>query len=211
MLWIALAAQLSAPMPTNLPNWFVFDDFPAYLVNRDPGVWAVGIRVAVGPDGAVQACQVESSSGDRGLDELSCKKVTHEANFRPAMSPAGAAVPGVYRTYIAWDVTKAPAATSRVTNADLNLSVASLPPGISAPAAVRVMFAVDGQGRMTSCEAEPTQAFEQIEKDPALVPIACDQLMKSYKPVPAKNSAGENVPSVQDAIVRFSVQNQAAR
>jgi TonB family protein len=211
MLWIALAAQLSAPVPTNLPGWFAFDDFPAYLVNRDPGVWAVGIRVIVGPDGAVQGCQVESSSGDSGLDQLSCRKVVQGASFRPAMSPAGTAAPGVYRTYIAWDVTKAPSATSRVSNADLNLSVASLPPGIHSPAAVRVMFAVDAQGRMTSCESEPTQGFEQVEKDPALVAVACDQLMKSYKPVPAKTSAGEPVPSVQDAIVRFSVQSQASR
>jgi TonB family protein len=211
MLWIALAAQLSAPVPTNLPNWFVFDDFPAYLVNRDPGVWAVGIRVTVGPDGTIQGCEVESGSGDNGLDELSCKKVTRRANFRPAMSAAGRTAPGVYRTYIAWDVTKAPAATSRVSNADLNLSVASLPQGIHSPAAVRIMFAVDGEGRMTSCQSEPTQGFEQVEKEPALVAVACDQLMKSYRPVPARNSAGEPVPSVQDAIVRFSLQSQAAR
>jgi TonB family protein len=211
MLWIALAAQLSAPVPTNLPNWFVFDDFPAYLVNRQPGVWAVGIRVTVGPDGAIRSCEVESSSGDRGLDELSCKKVREGANFRPATSEGGAAVPGLYRTYIAWDVTKVPAATSRVSNADLNLSVASLPPGIQSPAAVRVMFAVDPHGRMTSCKSEPTVSFEQVANDPALVAVACDQLMKSYKPVPAKNSAGQPVPSVQDAIVRFSVQSQASR
>jgi hypothetical protein len=211
MLWIALAAQLSAPVPTNLPNWFVFDDFPAYLVNRDPGVWAVGIRVTVGPGGAIRSCEVESSSGERGLDELSCKKVRDSASFRPAMSAAGASVPGVYRTYIAWDVTKAPAATSRVTNADLNLSVANLPAGIQSPAAVRVMFAVDREGRMSSCKSEPTESFEQVASDPALVAVACDQLMKSYRPVPARNSAGEAVASVQDAIVRFSLQSQAAR
>ena len=178
MLWIALAAQLSAPMPTNLPKWFVFDDFPAYLIDRQPGVWAVGIRVTVGPDGSIQGCQVDSSSGDARLHQLSCCKVTETANFRPAMSPGGAPVPGIYRTYVAWDVTKVPAATSRVSNADLNLSVASLPAGIRSPAAVRVMFAVDSQGRMSSCESEPTQPFEQVEKDPALVAAACDQLIE---------------------------------
>jgi hypothetical protein len=54
MLWIALAAQLSAPVPTNLTEWFVYDDFPAYLINREPGVLSVGVLVTVGPDGAVQ-------------------------------------------------------------------------------------------------------------------------------------------------------------
>jgi TonB family protein len=211
MLWIALAAQLSAPVPTNLTEWFVYDDFPAYLINRDPGVWAVGVRVTVGPDGAVQRCEVESSSGETRLDELTCRKIRESATFRPAISQGGSAAPGVYRTYVAWDVTKAPAATSRVTNADLNLSVASLPSGIASPAAVRVMFAVGQQGRMTSCASEPTQPFEQIANDAALVAVACDQLMASYKPIPAKDSTGNPIPSIQDAIVRFSLASQAAR
>jgi len=211
MLWIALAAQLSAPVPTNLADWFVYDDFPAYLIDREPGVWAVGVRVTVGSDGRIQRCEVESSSGEARLDELTCRKVRESATFRPAMSAGGSAAPGVYRTYIAWDVTQAPTPTSRVSNADLNLSVASLPSGIASPAAVRVMFAVDQQGRMTSCAAEPTQPFEQVAKDPALVAVACDQLMASYKPVPAKDSTGNPIPSVQDAIVRFLLASQAAR
>jgi protein TonB len=198
MLWIALAASLSAPVPANLGDWFGNDDFPAYLVEQQPGVWLVGIGVTVGPDGAVTNCSVESSSGVPGLDELTCKTVRARAKFRPSVSESGSPTVGVYRTYVGWDVTKMPATTSHVSNAVLNLSVQSLPNGINSPAAVRVMFAVDQQGRIGSCAAEPTQPFERIDNNPALVSVACEQLAKSYKPKPAS-------PSVQDAIVRFSI------
>ena len=90
-----------------------------------------------------------------------------------------------------------PATTSHLSNAVLNLSVQALPTGIQSPAAIRVMFAVDEHGRIGSCAPEPTQPFERIDNNPALVSVACEQLAKSYKPKPAS-------PSVQDAIGRFS-------
>jgi hypothetical protein len=197
MLWMALAAQLSAPVPTNLGNWFSNDDFPGYLVEEQPGVWLVGVRVRVGPDGAVQGCDVESTSGVERLDALTCKTVRQRAKFRPAVSANGSPAAGVYRTYVGWDVTRAPATTSHVSNAMLNLTVQNLPSGVPSPAAVRVMFAVDQQGDISSCSSEPTQAFELVNNVPALVSVACEQLAKTYKPTPAG-------PSVQDAIVRFS-------
>ena len=199
MLWIALAASLSAPVPTNLGNWFSNDDFPAYLVEEQPGVWLVGIGVTVGADGAVTNCSVESSSGVAKLDDLTCKTIRQRAKFRPAVSATGAPAVGVYRTYVGWDVTRMPATTSHVSNAVLNLSVQALPTGIQSPAAIRVMFAVDEHGRIGSCTPEPTQPFERIDNNPALVSVACEQLAKSYKPKPAS-------PSVQDAIVRFSTE-----
>jgi len=201
MLWIALAASLSAPLPTNLGNWFANDDFPGYLVEQQPGVWLVGIGVTVAPDGAVTNCSVESSSGVARLDQFTCKTVKERARFRPAVSESGSPAVGVYRTYVGWDVTRAPATTSHVSNAVLNLSVQALPSRIQSPAAVRVMFAVDQQGRIGSCAAEPTQPFERIDNHPALVSAACGQLAKSYKPSPAS-------PSVQDAIVRFSTEQR---
>jgi hypothetical protein len=199
MLWIALAASLSAPVPTNLGNWFSNDDFPGYLVEQQPGIWLVGVAAMVGPDGAVANCSVESSSGVARLDQFTCKTVKERARFRPAVSVSGSPAVGVYRTYVGWDVTRAPATTSHVSNAVLNLSVQSLPNGIKSPAAVRVMFAVDQKGRISSCAAEPTQPFELVDNNPALVSVACEQLTRTYQPKPAS-------PSVQDAVVRFSTE-----
>jgi hypothetical protein len=66
------------------------------------------------------------------------------------------------------------------------------------------MFAVDQSGDIGSCLAEPTKSFEHVDNSPALVPIACDRIAKSYKPVPAKDAGGNAIPSVQDALLRFT-------
>jgi hypothetical protein len=67
------------------------------------------------------------------------------------------------------------------------------------------MFAVDAGGLTSSCTAEPTEA-KYINNDSALVSIACEQMTKSYSPTPATDSAGKPISSVQDALVRFSLQ-----
>src|SRR4051794_31121470 len=100
MWWMALAAQLSAPVPTNLGNWLSNDDFPGFLVDQQPGVWLVGVGIEVGADGAVKGCKVESSSGVARLDQLTCKALQQRAKFQPAVSPAGSPATGVYRTYV---------------------------------------------------------------------------------------------------------------
>ena len=211
MLWIALAAQISAPLPTNMIKWFSYDDMPGYLIERAPGLWLVGIRVTIGPDGAVQSCGVESSSGTERLDEFTCKRIKQRAKFAPARAADGSAALGVYRTSVKWAVADSPFDSSNASIPDVDVSVARLPAGLKSPALVRVMFAVDTHGNISSCAAEPVQPFERISNSPDLVPVACVQLVKIFKPVPAKDSAGNAVPSVQDAIVRFSLQNQAAR
>jgi hypothetical protein len=208
MLWIALAAQLSAPVPTNLPNWFSYDDLPPYLIEREPGHWLVGVRVTVGPDGAVQDCHVESTSGTERLDEFTCKRIEQRAGFQPGRSSDGAAVLGVYRAAIPWAVVDSPFDSTLVSIPDVDVSVASLPAGLKSPALVRVMFAVDPDGRMHGCTAEPG---EHVSNHPDLVPVACDQLTQIYKPVPATDASGKAVPSVQNATVRFSVQSHASR
>ena len=208
MLWIALAAQLSAPVPTNLPNWFSYDDLPPYLIEREPGHWLVGVRVTVGPDGAVRECRVESTSGTQRLDEFTCRRIEQRANFEPGRSSDGSAVLGIYRAAIPWVVANSPFDSPVVSIPDVDVSVASLPAGLKSPALVRVMFAVDPEGRVQGCTAEPG---EHVSNNPELVPVACDEIAKIYKPVPARDASGEPVASVQNATVRFSVQSQASR
>jgi len=211
MLWIAIAAQVSAPMPTNLPRWFGYDDLPAYMIEREPGHWLVGVRITVGPDGTVHGCDVESGSGTERLDGFTCRRIRQRAEFVPAREADGSLALGVYRTSISWAVADSPFDSRNVSIPDVDVSVANLPAGLRSPALVRVMFAVDAQGKISSCAAEPAKSFELVSNSPELVPVACSQLEKIYKPVPARDSAGAAIPSVQDAIVRFSVASQAAR
>jgi hypothetical protein len=205
MLWLALAAQLTAPIPENLGTWFRFDDVPQYLLGRDSGFWQVGIRVNVAPDGRILSCDTEASSGIRPLDKLTCNIVLRRARFHPARWSDGSAAVGVYRTSIQWAVGNSPWDTSKAINADLDLFVSGLPRGITSPTLVRIMFAVDAGGLTSSCTAEPTEA-KYINNDSALVSIACGQMTKSYKASPATDSAGKPISSVQDALVRFSLQ-----
>jgi TonB family protein len=212
MLWIALAAsaQLSAPVPKNLGKWFYADDTPSYLVAKGDGLWFVSVRIGVGPDGALKGCQVEGSSGIAQLDAFTCRKILRRAKFVPATSADGSPAFGVYRTSIRWAVASAPWDISRVRHPDVEVQVQNLPPDVKSPTLVRVMFAVDQSGNIGSCLVEPTKSFEHVDNNPALVPIACDQLAKFYKPVPAKDAGGNAIPSVQDALVRFTTARSEA-
>jgi hypothetical protein len=184
---------------------------PVWLLQKD-GTWNVGVRLALAPDGTLRVCYAEKSSGIADLDRLTCNLIEKRARFQAAHWIDGSTVTGVYSTTVTWSVStpfEGPPqfAPQRGGNADLDISVNQLPPGLKSPALARVMFAVDPTGNMSSCTAESGDNFVHAENDPALVPIACDQVLKSYKPIPVKNSAGAAVPSVQDALVRFSAQH----
>jgi hypothetical protein len=70
------------------------------------------------------------------------------------------------------------------------------------------MFAVEADGSTSSCTAEASDAFERAENNPALVPIACEQLMKSYRAIPVTDLSGKPIRSVQDALIRFSTRSR---
>jgi hypothetical protein len=206
MLWIALAAaaQLSAPVPKDLTKWFYADDVPDYLVAKGNGLWFVKVGIGISPDGALTGCQIEGSSGIPKLDAFTCRTILKRAKFVPASSVNGSPTFGVYRTSIKWSVADAPWDDSNFSDPDVEVQVQNLPPAVKSPTLVRVMFAVDQAENIGSCLADPSEDLEHIDNNPALVPIACDQVVKHYKPVPAKDAAGNVVPSVQDALVRFT-------
>jgi hypothetical protein len=206
MLWIAFAASasLSAPVPKNLGKWFYADDVPPYLIAKGDGLWLVGVRIGVRPDGAIDGCQVEASSGIAQLDAFTCRKILRRAKFVPATAADGKPAFGVFRRSIMWAVSSAPRDTSDARRPDLQVQVQKLPSDVKSPTFVSVMFAVDQSGNIGSCRAEPTKAFEHVDNVPALVPIACNRIAKAYKPVPAKDAGGNAISSVQDALVRFT-------
>ncbi|HEX3422659.1 MAG TPA: energy transducer TonB [Sphingomicrobium sp.] len=205
MFWIALAAVVSAPLPTNLHDWFGQRDTPAYVTQRGRGPWTVGVRVTVRPDGSIQGCQIESASGIPDLDGLTCRLILDRAKFKPAKWIDGSSVLGIYRTFVEWGVSDPFGNRLELSSADLDVLVQGLPSNIHSPALVRTMFAVDALGQISSCTAEPGPALVQIDQDPALVSVACDQLVRSYRAKPARDSSGSSIPSVQDAQVRFSI------
>lgn len=60
-----------------------------------PGVSIVSILYVVEADGRVTNCRVARSSGNRELDQLTCRLVERRYRFRPALNPAGRPVRAV--------------------------------------------------------------------------------------------------------------------
>jgi hypothetical protein len=207
MFWIAFAAaQISAPVPLNKKSLFSADDFPRSVASRfGTGFWQVGVQLTVRPDGSLQSCDIDRTSGVAELDRRSCDIIHQRAKFAPA-SLNGKQVYGIYRTTIGWALADAPVQVPRVDNPELDLSVQSLPPPLQPPVVVRVMFAVDAAGQLSSCTAEPGLSLEHANNVPALVSIACEQLVATFKPAPPRDAQGTPVASVQDAVIRFSTQ-----
>jgi TonB family protein len=147
-------------------------------------------RVTVTPEGRVQDCTIETTSGVPELDKLTCERVMQRARFRPAKWPDGTPAYDVYRRSVLW----ADLAAFKYSNpVDVEIKVSRMPKGVRAP----VNLAVDANGRRSSCEAPDRAAH------PTLVSLACQQILANYPAIPARNEAGVKVPSIQNATVSF--------
>ncbi len=203
MFWIALAAQIAAPVPGDGTLWFRPDDTPVDLLIKGTGLWQTSVRLTVTPEGTLQSCDIEKSSGIRDLDNWTCKLLLRRAKFQAARID-GAPTFGVFRTSIIWAVADAPWDTSKMAIPDIEVSVRQLPAGLASPTYVRVMFVVDEAGAKSSCTAEDLKTPDRKTNHPALVPVACEQVLKLLNAAPVTDRTGKRVVSVQNARVRFS-------
>jgi hypothetical protein len=205
MFWIALAAQISMPVMDQASIWTLLsvDDVPLDIV-PDGESRRVNVRVAVKPDGNIQNCRTEFSSGIPKLDAYTCAIILRRARFHPAIGLDGLPAYGVIRTAVTWAVND----TSRDWPADLELTVMKLPEGIKNSAFVNLMFAVDEAGRSSSCAVEEPRPPVHRKLTNELIQVACGQLLKNYVAIPATDIAGKAVRSVQDATVRFSTERR---
>jgi hypothetical protein len=196
MIWIALAAQLTAPVPINFSEAFR-DEMPISVFNA--GVTRVVlIRTIVRPDGSVQGCEVERGSGNADLDAVTCAIIRKKGRFRAARAADGSAAFGVYRDSFKW----VPHADDpNLFHPDVEVTLDQFPKGLHAPMTLRVAFAVDELGHPSSCVNFPKPgASARLGQ---FAGIACDHLLNGYKPVPARGDSGRPVPSIQDATVEF--------
>jgi TonB family protein len=203
MFWIALAAQISAAtlVGGRVPDVravFSADDMPA-RVQREGVSRTVYTRTVVRPDGTTQGCGIEESSGDTGLDGYTCALIVRRAKFAAAKWSDGSAVYGVIRVPVTWAIGSPPSPKS--VDGDLNLTVRRLPKGVKAPHFERLIFGVDEEGRILSCEGQWLPGMDKT--DPDLASTACDQLKRSYKPIPTKDDVGHTTRSIQNGIVRY--------
>jgi hypothetical protein len=204
MLALLFAAQVVAPDPSNVGKWFSYNDVPLYLVKQNSGVWQVPVRIDVASDGKIVSCEAEVRGRVPALDAHTCNIIRRRAKFRPAQID-GVPTHGVYRTAISYFVSESAAEPRSPSNADVQVVVNRLPSHLKSPASVKVAFAVDESGGKSSCTADNTANLRIIRNDPALVPLACEQVVERYRATPS-NVAGKPVISVQNALVEFFVQ-----
>jgi len=173
VIWIALAAQLSAPAPINFVEAFR-DEMPISVYNAGL-TRIVFTRTSVRPDGSIQSCDVERGSGNPELDAVTCVIIRKKVRFHAARAADGSAAFGVYRDSFRW----VPHMDDpNLFRADADVTLEQFPKGIHAPVAVRVAFAVDEQGRPSSCVNEPRPGMK--DRVAQLAGIACEQLLKVY-------------------------------
>ena len=195
MILLALAAQLAAPTPLKPDSWFTELDIPTGALELKGSI-VVDYGIMVAPDGTAQNCFVERGTGNLEMDRRVCGRVLSHARFLPARSAAGQPAYGVYRGRAQWfnGDGEEPRATPQ---GPFDLTVESLPAKVSAPAEVRVTMAVDAKGIPTSCKPHDEKSND------ALATAACGQMLRTYTAVPARDTAGAPVASVQSAVVRF--------
>jgi hypothetical protein len=200
MFWVALAAQLAAPVPVDIRHWWEGQILrPAYAAGINHVMLT---RTTVRPDSSVRSCDVEHGSGSRELDSFTCSVILKHGKFRAARAIDGSTAYGVFRLAFTW----ANDVDYDDPRGDLEVTVNQLPPKLHSPVTVLVAFAVDEHGQASSCTGEVRPGIRKRALQ--LAGFACDELLKNYKPVPVKDDSGRFVPSIQDASVQFVTPKQ---
>jgi hypothetical protein len=193
MIWLALAAQVSTL--TAMQTLLTPDDVPVAILKQNV-LQVVEIALTITPEGDVQSCQIEVSSGDPRLDSYTCAVVSRRVKRRMFSDYGGGTGYRLYRMPITWWVGDG-LPPKHSSPADLYISVSSLPSPLRGPVQLHLYFAVDAGGRIGGC------ASEDQKPDATLTVIACEQLAKAFKAAPLKLRDGTAVQSVQNATVQF--------
>lgn len=207
---LALAAQFSLPVALGVPipdvrAVFSADDMPSYI--EEAGVTRfVFSRTTVSSDGKPQDCAAERSSGDPKLDALTCAIILRRAKFQAAKWVDGSPAYAVLHVPVTWAINFQPSKAEEelAYPPDVSLTVNHLPEGLGQLERVTLMIAVDETGRIVDCaQALPYPSRGREKALPQLVPIACQQLTRQLKVLPAKDASGKAVRSIQTASVSF--------
>lgn len=212
MLWLALVASFSLPVPVGarLPDVraiFTVDDFPEYL-QRAGQSRTVHTRTTVRPDGTIQGCVTESSSGDAKLDAYTCGLIVKRAKFQPATWTDGSPVFGVIRLPVSWWIADAPLSNEAMLESvspDLDISVNQLPKPAHRIVGIELEVAADENGHPVSCAEYSPVKNDRKHHFPELIPLACQKVTSSLLLSPPVDQSGKAARSVQIVSVHFKL------
>lgn len=84
-------------------RWITPEDYPASLI-RENVQGVVLISATIGTDGKVRSCLVTQSSGNRLLDDTTCRLYTRRAHFTPARDADGNPTAGQRTDRFRWQI-----------------------------------------------------------------------------------------------------------
>jgi len=85
----------------NLNSYFSVDDYPASAL-RDRHQGTTGVRLTVGANGRIVACDVITTSGSAALDAATCRILRSRARYTPARDAGGTPVQGTDFGRVTW-------------------------------------------------------------------------------------------------------------
>ena len=90
--------------PTNRASgWITNDDYPRRaLVDEAEG--SAQYSLVIGTNGRVASCELTSPTGNRALDDATCRLLISRARFEPATDESGAKVLGTYTGSVRWQI-----------------------------------------------------------------------------------------------------------
>lgn len=93
-----------AARPSNdSSRWITTNDYPRRsLLDGNEGT--ARYRLVIGTTGQVASCEVTTSTGDRQLDQATCRHLTRRAQFEAATDENGAKVMGTYTGSVRWEI-----------------------------------------------------------------------------------------------------------
>lgn len=107
------APPLPPPTPSFAPKratpsndsarWITTNDYPRRAI-VDEVEGSVGYRLVVGTAGRVASCELTRPSGNRALDDATCRLLTSRARFEPASDETGAKVLGTFTGTVRWEL-----------------------------------------------------------------------------------------------------------
>ena len=84
-------------------GWISNSDYPRRpLVEGIEGT--VSYRLVIGTNGRVSSCELTRPSGNRALDEATCRLIASRARFEPATDENGAKVLGTFSGSVRWQI-----------------------------------------------------------------------------------------------------------
>lgn len=91
------------PAPRNGSNWITDNDYPRRaLIDHVEG--SAGYRLVIGANGRVSDCQLTRPTGNRALDDATCRLISDRARFDPATDENGTKVQGTFTGSVRWQI-----------------------------------------------------------------------------------------------------------